>query len=192
MKNIPISNVMAKMACIFTMLLLVILVSGCNSIKVTSDFDRNVDFKTFKTYTFSPSLKNIRLNSDNKEVLEMAIDREMKARGYQKSNSLNTDLLIDLFLKYDAKVDVTGIPNNDMYDIMIYGYGIGFSNTSLNYHEFAEGTLFIRFVDAKKNLEVWEGRGSTNIESKKTDLEKEKLINNSVNKIFKNYPVKAQ
>jgi hypothetical protein len=157
-----------KICLFFFFLPIVMLLAGCNNVKVSSDFDKTHDFIAFNTYSFTPSIKHIRLDAHNNYILEYEVDQVMRTRGYQKLNSANTDLLVDVYRSYYAKIDVTESINGDIY-------GIGFSNTTSNYHEFAVGKLFIYAVDAKKKLVLWQGKGTAKIETKRTDLEKEKI-----------------
>jgi hypothetical protein len=68
-------------------LITALLSVGCNIMKITSNYDKTLDFKIYKTFTISQSIKNLRLNSDNKLILEDAISSEMKARGYSTITS---------------------------------------------------------------------------------------------------------
>ena len=45
-----------------------------------------------------------------------------------------------------------------------YGYGGGFSTTTINYDTYVDGTLFIDMIDASKKQLVWQGRGTKTIE----------------------------
>jgi hypothetical protein len=185
-------NIRINLSILFPLLLIIVLSPvGCSSMKTTTNYDKNIDFKSFKTYTITPSIKNLRMNSDNKVILEDAITYEMNTKGYQKSNAINTDLLIDLFIKYDKSTEATQSSLMPV-GIYTYAYSFGLGTTSINYHDSKDGTLFINIIDAKKKEIIWTGNITTGIGENQTDIEIEKLINKAIKKLFIKYPVSIQ
>jgi hypothetical protein len=174
----------------FSSIVLIFVIStGCSSsVKITWDYDKNADFKKYKSYNFAQSVNHSRLKSVSKELIESAVTREMDARGYRKSNSLAIDLWIDLFIAFD-KTMMTTETNDQIVGMRPYRYGGGFSNSFTDQHTFVEGTLVIDMIDGKTNEIIWEGRAVTSIRDEQPDDSKEKLINDVVTKIFKKYPV---
>jgi hypothetical protein len=162
--------------------------TGCSPMKVTSDYDKNADFNAYKTYSYTQSVNTLTLQSANKELLVSSVTREMNARGYRKSNSLVTDVLVDLYIEYDKTLKTTQT-NDQIMGMRPYRYGGGFSNTSVDQHIFKQGTLLIDIIDGKKNEIVWEGRATTALKEDQPDMEKEKQINEAVRRIFEKYPV---
>jgi hypothetical protein len=184
------SNFKKKLVNILPLGFLTVLLSfGCSSIKVSSDYDTKANFKAYKTFSLSQSINDLRLSPDNQEIMKSALIGELNARGYLQSNSVSPDLFIEMFMKYDNSVGTT--ESTDVYGIRIYPYGVDFSTTTIDYHNFASGTLIIDLIDGKSNLLVWQGRGTTDIKLNETDIAKEKLIKDAIKKIFKAYPVKA-
>lgn len=181
---------MKNLAKVFIVIILISLLSvSCDSLNISSDYDKKVDFRAFKTYSLSQSIQDLRLNSDDKEIMKNAITNQMNTRGYQITNSISPDLWVDVFIKYDRSGGTT--ETNDIYGIRIYPYGVDFSTSYIDYHSFASGTLIIDIIDSKKNLLVWQGRITKDIKLNQTDIAKEELIKNAVKKIFEAFPVKV-
>jgi hypothetical protein len=189
MKILAKHNSLQHFTILFSSLLVIVLFSsGCNVMKTSCSYDQSIDFKSYKTFTINRSINNLRMNPDGRAVLDYAISDEMKARGYQKTEDLNPDLWIDLFINYKSSTDITqsvGMPIG-WYS---YAYSFGLSATVINYHDSKDGTLFMSIVDGKKKEIIWTGQVSTGIQEGQTDQQKEKLINKVVKKIFKEYPV---
>jgi hypothetical protein len=170
--------------------LLFLLFSGCSPMKITWDYDKNADFKKYKSYNFAQSVNHSRLKSVSKELIVSAVTREMDARGYRKSNSLAIDIWIDLFIAFDKTV-MTTETNDQIVGMRPYRYGGGFSNSFKEQHTYVEGTLVVDMIDGKTNEIVWEGRAITSIKDEQPEASKEKLINEIIAKIFTKYPVSS-
>lgn len=163
---------------------------ACSSIKVSSDYDKNADFAKYKTYAYSEDAKSLGVNSLNRDRIFEAIDKEMAAKGFTKSD--NPDIWVDLQLKAEKKVDATATSTGPGYGYGYgrYGYGGGFSTTSINYNEYVEGTLFVNMVDVSTEKIVWQGRGTKTIDEDASADKREKNINYAIQQIFTKYPPK--
>ncbi len=71
-----------------------------------------------------------------------------------------------------------------------YGYGGGFSTTTINYDTYTDGTLFIDMIDATKKQLVWQGRGTKTFDENASQQRREENINYAVKQIFVTYPPK--
>src|SRR5690554_1369778 len=84
----------------FLPLLALMLFASCSSVRVATDYDSSVNFSQFRTYAFmKDGVDKINISDLDKKRILKAIDVEMTAKGYTKSD--NPDLLINLFT--DAK-----------------------------------------------------------------------------------------
>lgn len=166
-------------------LLLLVILSSCSSIRVNSDFDKNIDFSQYKTYAFHKNgIDKAEISQLDKKRILRAIDTELSLKGMTKSDT--PDVLINIFTKEREKVSV-----NQYNAGWGYGWGWGWnpyiwggqqtiatSNT--------EGTLFIDFIDAKKQELIWQGEGVGYLTQSRAD--KEKRINEFVAKILTQFP----
>jgi hypothetical protein len=169
---------------------LFILAASCSSIKVSSDFDKTAGFTSYKTYAFTPDALALPLDDINRTRLLGAVEKEMAAKGFTKSD--NPDVLINLTIKTKTQQTATAT-NTGGYGYGAgyrYGYGGGFSTTSINYDTYVDGTLFIDMIDATKKQLVWQGRGTKTIEENASQQRREENINYAVKQIFVKYPPK--
>lgn len=166
--------------------------ASCSSLKIGSDFDSQNDFTRYKTYNFTPESLNLGINSLNRDRLLRAIETEMAAKGFSKAE--NPDVLIDLHVKAEQKVDATATttPTYGYGRPWRYGYGGGFSTTQINYNEYIEGALFVNMVDAASEKMVWQGRATNTIDEDATPEKREKNINYAVKQVFTKYPPKTK
>lgn len=165
---------------------LLLIFASCSSVRTASDFDKNADFGTYKTFAFfKAGIDKVEVSDLDKKRILHAIENEMIAKGFTKSDK--PDLLVNIFTKAREQVNV-----NQFSPGFGYGYGYGWnpyiygSRTSVS--SYTEGTLFIDLIDASKKELVWQGEGSGVLTQNTGD--KEKRINEFVAKILSQYPPK--
>lgn len=167
---------------IFFLLVGGLLMTSCSSIKVATDYDKEIDFKTYNSFAFyKPGIDAAEISDLDKKRILRAIEKELVAKGMVKKT--DPDLLVSIFTESRENVNV--YQNNFGYgwgwNPYFWGPG-GYNTVSTN----VEGTLYIDLIDAKKNELVWQGLG-TGILSLDMDKKQEK-INEIVNKILEKYP----
>lgn len=174
-----------------TFILLAVAAASCSPVSVSYDYDRNTNFNTYRTYNYSDDTGNIdsNVNPFFKERVMRAVDMEMAERGYTKAE--DPDLLVDLHVKRQDRQNATASTNYPVgYWPWRFGYASGFNTTQINYNEYVEGTLFINLVDAEKEKIVWQGIATKTLDQNLSPEQREKNVNNAVDRIFDKYPVK--
>lgn len=171
---------------------MVISMTSCSSVKVAYDYDKQVDFAKYKTYAFSEDVAKMQLDDLNRGRIISAVETELAAKGFTKSE--NPDVLIDIFItakkRTEAVANTTG--GGGMYGGYYgrYGYGGGFSTTTVSYNDYLDGTLLINMVDKSTEKIAWQGRGTKTIDEDASASKREQNINYAVKQIFLNYPPK--
>ena len=131
-------------------LALALLAAGCSSMRVSSDWDRTVDFNRYRTYAWAPT-KNTEEYAGQYDLLDKrirsTIDEEMEYKGFQRGERGKSDLLVVYRLYRQQRLQV--------YNSYSYGWG-----PSAHAYQYTEGTLQIMIVDAKEDEVVWEGVGT--------------------------------
>ncbi len=168
----------------FLPVLLLFVVASCSSVKVYSDFDKNVDFSQYKTYAFHKrGIDKVQISELDKKRILRAIDAELAKKGMTKSE--NPDLLINIQTKEREQLDVSQF--NAGWG---YGWGWGWNPYLWGGRTYVtsstEGTLYIDLIDAKKKELIWEGEGVGYLTENRR--EKEKEINEFVSKILAQFP----
>jgi hypothetical protein len=163
---------------------LFLILTSCCSVRVNSDYDKKVDFSTYKSYAFLKSgIDKMEISDLDKKRIMHSIEEVMSTKGFTKSET--PDLLINIFTKEREQVNV-----NQFNAGWGYGYGYGWNpyvwggQTSIN--RYTEGTLYIDLIDAKKKELIWQGEGEGTL-TKDTN-KKDAMIKEFVTKILEQYP----
>ncbi len=164
--------------------LLLFFLNSCSSVRVNSDYDKNVNFTQYKTYAFyKTGIDKVEISDLDKKRILRSIDECLATKGFTKSET--PDLLINFFTKVREQVDVNQFN-------MGWGYGWGWgwnpwmwggNNTVTRY---SVGTLYINLIDAKKKELIWQGEGE-GVLTKDTN-KKDEVIKDFVTKILEQYP----
>jgi len=168
----------------FVLLLFGVFMTSCNTVKVATDYDQNVNFNQYKTFAFfKPGIDKAEISDLDKKRILRAIETEMTTKGFTKSE--DPDLLVSIFTKTKENINI-------YQDNMYYGYygwgwnpwywGAGGNTVST----ISEGTLYIDFIDAGKKELVWQGMGTAALAQEVN--RKQERINEIVKKILEKYP----
>jgi hypothetical protein len=172
-------------------LLMMVIMASCASVRVSSDYDKNVDFKKYKTFAFyKKGIDKVDISDLDKRRILRAIESDLLNKGFTKSE--NPDLLVNIFTKSREKINVY---NNNYYGWYpwYYGgygrYGFGFGPSAYNHvSKSTEGTLFIDLIDANKKELAWQGMGTGALTTSGDIAKKEARIKEFVNEIMEKYP----
>ena len=187
---------MKKMKLLAIPVLMLLFLSSCSSVRVLSDYDKEANFGTYKSYAFyKTGIDKAQVSDLDKKRILRAIEAEMTNRGFVKSE--NPDLLVAIFTKEKEEVDVFN--NNLGWGWGGWGWGPGFgwgwgpgwggagwggSQVSTR----TEGSLYIDLVDAKTKELVWQGKGVGNLGNISNIEKKEARIREFVSEILMQYP----
>ena len=165
------------------LVLFVLVLTSCSSVRVATDYDKDVNFGQYQTFAFfKPGIDKAEISDLDKKRILRAIEMEMQEKGFTKSE--NPDILVSIFTKTKENINIY---NNNFG----YGYGWGWSpwywgagRNTIN--STTEGTLYIDLIDAGKKELVWQGMGTAALAK---DVErKQKRINEIVGEILEKYP----
>ena len=172
---------------IFVVLFITTFTVSCSSVyDVKYDYDKQANFKDVKTFDWLTVPEKPGINSLVVERVKDAVNAELKAKGLMMSSN-NPDFLIAQHLGKKDKVHVT----NMGYGYGSYGgywgghWGTGGGVATYNYEE---GSLILDFVDAKSKKLIWRGAANAEVQDLNTPEKSEKVINEVVKEILKNYP----
>lgn len=157
--------------------LVVFLFASCaTAYKVSSDYEKGVDFSPYKTFKMAEQESGFPLGANpiNKQRIDRAILKEMNNLGFESSES--PDLLVSWFVKVE---DVRGVDYYRDY------YGRWHAPRHAYVYEYQKGTLVIDLVDKAKNQVVWHGKTSRTVYEDMQDVEEK--INKAVNAILQKF-----
>lgn len=174
-------------------ILLGLMAASCTPIKIVADYDRSIDFNTYKTFNFLPWHKdNSRLLNDfDKSKIYSAITKELEDRGYKKVMG-EGDLAINIMLVTEKKTAYSSYSTHYNHFGYGYHYPFGFGHTATYYDkiEYMDGSLIIDMIDNKQKKLVWQGTVVTEVD--KNPENKEQRINRVASSLFAKFPVEKK
>ena len=177
----------------------ILLLASCSTVRVASDYDQRVNFNEYKTYAFyKPGIDKAEISDLDKKRILRAIDAEMSAKGFTKSE--NPAVLVSIFTKAKERVDVYqnnwGWGGFGGFGFGGFGWGGfggwgwggpwggGFGNSVSTR---TEGTLYIDIIDKANKQLVWQGQGTASLVTGNVD-KREARIQEIVSEIMQVYP----
>jgi hypothetical protein len=155
---------------------------------VRAEYDREVDFRSYRTFGFAEVLGTDRAGYETlvSQSLKAATRREMEARGY-RFEPAQPDLLVNFNAHLRERVDIVRmpIPPSDYYGYRNY---VAWRAYDVEMHQYTEGTLNIDVVDAARAQLVWEGIATGTVTAE-VYRDRQAAIDRAVERIFRKYPV---
>ena len=127
--------------------LLVLLISltylSCSSVRVSSDYNSEINFSSYKTYAFSKKgIDKAQINELDKKRILKALEIELSSLGLRK-NSIDPDVVVSIFTAANEEINI-----NNSYNSLGYSYGPWYDFNYSNYST-TQGTLYIDIIDYK-------------------------------------------
>jgi len=169
---------------------LMIFVACSPSLKVTSDYDKSVDFTSYKTFAMY-ELKDHSgaISQLNQNRIIDAVKKQMVAKGFTE-NTTNPDVLVNVVTYLKEKQQVTANTNyygyGGYYRPYAWGGGMASGTTTYSTYNYHDGTLMVDVVDAAKKQLVWQGVGNKEID--KPSKDPDKAISEAVARIMESFP----
>jgi hypothetical protein len=161
---------------------LLMAVLSCSSITVKSDYDREVNFATYRTLKWMPNppkgaKSTVAKNSLLDKRVRRSVERELRAKGYEIKEAGRTDALLAYHVGVKQKVDVSRVG---------YGHWRRWPRGQRVYvTRYKEGTLILDIVDPEMKQLIWRGWATRVVGDPE---ESEEKINESVKKILEKFP----
>lgn len=162
----------------------VVLIASCTgTFTIMSDYDREADFSSYKTYNYLPGVDS--LMGPGASRIKSYSEEYMNLLGYVKSDT--PDLFISINGQVQQKIGTT--TNNDGYS-GYGGYYGGYNgwNSYTTTYVYNQTTIVIDLVDVKKHQMVWQGAATGEFDQYSL---KDKKMHQMVDEIFGKYPFQA-
>lgn len=176
-------------------ILIALVIGGCSSLKVETDFDPNVTINPPKRFyiVHKPQVNEDTLTS---ERIIKALQSELLSQGYQNSSKEEADFYILFHTGVTTKSRVvTDYKQVNMYP---YSYGRGFGYGYSGYttavvpesrnYTYKEGKLIVDAVFPKGNRIFWRGIAKDQLHSLHTPQERTAYINKVLHTLMKRFP----
>ncbi len=132
-------------------LLVILTLTSCASVRVSTDYDSQAAFDSYKTFAFyKPGIDKVTISDLDKRRILRAIESEMLAKGFTKSES--PDILVNINTETEKNVNVYNAGFG-------YGWGPWYGGFNRQISSSTDGVLYIDLINAKNKQLVWQGRG---------------------------------
>ncbi len=124
---------------------LMAVITGCSTVRVQSDYDREINFANFHTFDWTAKSENESSNAVQRNTLferrlKKAVNKELTANGFQKQTAERPDFLIAYSLQVKDRADVFssgyGYGGYGYGGYGYRGYGYGFGHHGYRHHGF--------------------------------------------------------
>lgn len=151
---------------------------------VSYDFDASTNFAALKTYAW---VRGTPLTDEiNHRRVVGAIEAQLALRGLTRlETSANADLLVAYHATFDRDLQINGFSSG------WGGYRFAGNRTgSARTEQILVGTLGVDLINAKSKTIVWRAMATKDVDVNAKPEKREKNIDKTVEKLFKNYPPK--
>jgi hypothetical protein len=165
--------------------LILLLNLSCSTINVAVDYDKKKDFSNYKNYKWIKQKKttdyqSIYKNDINKKRFALAIESELKEKGFERAEENEYEFSVVYHLRFDKKLDVTS-----------YGYkyypATGYTERYIQTRIYQQGSIILDIIDRKEKLLVWRGAAEGVLYE---TVDPEEIINKAIKAILKDFPPK--
>jgi hypothetical protein len=150
-------------ACLF-------LVCGCAHLRVETDYDTDLDFSQFRSFTWleppvtiEPSespvdelVNPFEKNSLLDKRVRQAVERELLARGYRRAPDGRSEFELQYHVILKDRTKIRSY-SSGYYGYRGYPYGYGGSLGGVSSYDYKEGTLIIDIIDTRTRRLAWRG-----------------------------------
>ncbi|MBI4525687.1 MAG: DUF4136 domain-containing protein [Deltaproteobacteria bacterium] len=131
-------------------LALALMLFGCATVSVQTNYDRNIDFGRYRTFGWIGAHDQPKPPPEwVDKLVRTALEQELLKKGYQKANGREPDFSV----AYHAAVEEKAV-------WQLLGPGTLMPGECVRRFTYLEGTLLIEFVDSRSNQAVWRGCAS--------------------------------
>ena len=138
---------------------IVVALAGCSSLEVSNDWNREVDFGAYKSFTWlerTGAEPGDQLPEHLDIRLRRVVDDVLTAKGMQRAPVLpEADLLLTYYVSFDRELRVDTYAG---YGVWGYGYWPGYTYGPTSVRVVHNGTVVIDVVDRRSKQLVWTGQ----------------------------------
>ena len=161
------------------------LLAGCSSVETHVDYDRGTNFASYHTFAF----KDVRTPDSpiSTKRVQNAIARTLSAHGLSQAPEGKPDLWVVIHTRARRQTQVTTYSSG-------WGWGWRWRGPYWNIarvEHIPVGTLMVDLVDTGAKELVWRGSATRVVDPDDTPKDREKNVQEAVDKLFDGFPPKS-
>jgi hypothetical protein len=141
------------------------LLQSCSTLRVRTDYDGDVDFSSYRSYAWLEQPERaarvgqgdanpFAYNSLLDKRVRKAVDQELAARGYRRSDSGAVDFRLNYHVILKDKLVASA---SDFGAFHRYPNGVFYGGVDVEVMQFQEGTFVLDVIDAGRDQLAWRG-----------------------------------
>jgi len=163
---------------------LVLLFSGCSTVRVTSDYDTKFDITTLKTFHIMHNKDKLQ-DTLTINRIDNALSHELALKGYEESPKNRAEFLIYYHINVKNKTEV--ITDYQMVGMYPYRYRGMMVPTTRTYN-YDEGQLIVDMINPKDNNIIYRLSVKDELKDFDTPQERTEYINKVIKELLKEFP----
>jgi hypothetical protein len=163
-----------------------VLLAGCSGISTSTDWDTTVDFSSFGTYMWVDTGGDDVDNITNNRI-RSSVDAALAANGLRKVDA-NPDLAVGFQVTTAERRSFNTVNAGWGGGYHWGGMGMGMGTSTTTEQVWQEGSLILGMFDADSKNLVWTGTATAELDQSRSPEERQKVIDDAVNKIMKDFP----
>ncbi len=178
---------------------LLVTLSGCSTMQISSDYDASANFAGLKTYNWIPEPPKASSDPriDNPFIerrIRDAVDNQLAAQGYERGLSGDSDFLVGYHVALEKKLAVSTM--NEYYGVVVgprwhYSSPRWYGSETYVY-DYDEGSLVLDIIEAGSRKLIWRGSALARVDTTASAERKTKRINEAVQRILAQFPPKPK
>lgn len=167
----------------WSLILFVILLVSCTSVRVNYDYDKSADFSNYITYNYFSDMETALSPLDEKRLFRV-LDSTLQTKGLLLSEE--PDFLINIITQEfrNASQSAVGVglggTNRNVGGGVSIGIPVGGSQL--------ERSIQFDFVDAQKNALIWQANSESGFRPNASPAVREEQLRKVVDKVFAKFP----
>ncbi len=178
--------------------LLLLMLAGCSSYSIVSDYDRSMPFGTYKTYRWSEEGASgidddvLAKNPLIFRNVKAAVNRELRWKGFEMKDAGPVDFIVTAHAAMRDRLAVGQTSMAVSYHRGYRSWGPGYYSVWYApypaYTWYEEGTLMIDVIDAKSDELAWRGVVSGILRDYGSNDDMHKEIDTVVGRVLARFP----
>lgn len=184
----------------YVLALLVVMLSACSTIEVSSEYDESIRFSDLKNYLWMPKKSKGQAEFSTRykfldSQIRAVVDSELTGKGYERQAVGTPDFFIRYSVWVESKTSDDALGHWAGWAPRIGPVDEGLQSNpgvwrTSRENDYEQGTLLLIISDGETRRAIWRGTAQARVLSSETKEEQGKKINEAVKKILARFPPK--
>jgi hypothetical protein len=166
------------------LVIFILILSGCSSLKVSHDIGPDASFSSLETFSFQPHTAANR-DTLNEDRIIKAIKNSLESKGYRFSETRPANFKIQFQLE-----SIPNVPSNVSFGLGLGSFSgnLGGSIGTSHRKTYNQDTIVIDLLSPANGKLLWRGTATDKLNQAETPEQRQIQINKLVNAILQPFP----